>query len=267
MPRSPLLVADPFSNTADPAAYVPRTATESVLVRLELALRGGAPMVVLAGQPGSGKTLLLRVLAERLDGDFNPIYVPYPKLSPEEFCQWALAVLNEVPYPGPLRALRARIARDAVSGFPPILWMVDDAGCMPLETLRLLMAIQAEADGALRVVWVGSSGFPVAELQRASVEVPEVELEGDMLPAETARYVRARLDHAGADPRSRARLEGAIERLHELSAGNPGRLHALASEMMLAPERETIPRSVLTRSHRPSKHVPRRQGDPPREVL
>ncbi len=237
--RSPIHVRDPFPTTADPEAYVPRTATEAVLVRLEMALRSGVPAVVLGGPAGAGKTLLVHVLAERLDGDFHVVYAPYPKLSPSEFCHWALAALNERPADDPERALAARIARDAASGFPPLLLTIDDAGCLPPETLRMLLALRGELEGHLRLLFVRSGDFRIAELERGGVDALDVELEGSMQPAETARYVRARLDRARADARSRARFEAALEQLHARSSGNPGRLHAIAAELLLAPAPET----------------------------
>jgi len=238
---------DPFPNTSDPAAYVPRTATEAVLVRLEMELRHGARVVCLGGPSGSGKTLLLRVLEERLDGDFEPVRVPYPKLDPDEFCHWALAVLNasraqraegerrpsDVPRAGdPEQALAARIAFGAAAGRPPLVWMVDDAECLPIPTLRCLLRLQGSARDALRILLVGSDAFPLHELTRASVPIVHVELEGGMDGAEMAHYVRARLDRAGTGPEPRARLETALDRLYARSGGNPGRLHAAAAALL-----------------------------------
>src|SRR5262245_17703395 len=100
---------DPFTNTADAGAYVPRTATESALVHLEMALNDGARVVCLQGPTGSGKTLLLRVLEERLEGEFASLRVPYSKLEPDEFCRWALDALGEESVGDPARALAARI--------------------------------------------------------------------------------------------------------------------------------------------------------------
>lgn len=224
---------DPFSNTADPASYVPRTATEAVLVQLEMALRDGAPVVSLGGPDGAGKTLLLRVLVERLAGDFQPVLVPYPKLPPEEFCQWGLLALNEPSSADPERALSARIARGAASAGLSLLWLVDDAACLPIDTLRCLLRLQANAGDALRLLFVRPEGAAFDdELARAGLPRVDVQLEGEMHPAEMAMYVKERLDRAGADSEQRARLEGSLERLYALSGGNPGRLHAAASALL-----------------------------------
>jgi type II secretory pathway predicted ATPase ExeA len=224
---------DPFANTADPAAYVPRTATEGVLVRLEMALREGVRVICLHGPAGAGKTLLLRVLEERIEDDFESIRVPFPTLDPDDFCEWALAELNEIDRaPDPEQALAARIARGAASGHPPLVWLVDDADSMQSETLLLLLRLQKRAGDAMRIVFVRASDRPLVELEMAHTVGIDIWLEGAMRSAEMVHYVRARLDHAGADPRQRAQLEAELDALYACSGGNPARLHAAAAALL-----------------------------------
>ncbi len=223
---------DPFSNTADPDAYIPRTATESALVRLEMALRDGARVVCLSGPAGSGKTLLLNVLEERLAGDFCTLRVPYPKLDPDEFCRWGLAALREPAAGDPERALAARIVRGAASGDPPLVWVIDDADYLPVPTLRSLLWLQRTVGDALRLLLARSGELPGGELAEAGVLPVNVELDGEMESAEMTRYVRARLDRSGVAPGLRARIEAAIGQLYARSHGNPGRLHAAAATLL-----------------------------------
>jgi ABC-type multidrug transport system ATPase subunit len=223
---------DPFAPTANPAAYVPRTATEAVIVRLEGALRDGETVLSLSGPAGAGKTLLLHVLADRLDGDFHSIYMPYPKLSAPEFCQWALAALNEPEGCDPELTLSSRLARDAATGFPPLLLMVDDAELMPSDTLRLLARVQRAARGFVRILLVRGDDAPPSVFTRTGLLIEEVELEGSMDPKEMARYVHARLRRVPADAQSQQRLEASLHRLHAMTDGNPARLHVAASQLL-----------------------------------
>ena len=236
---------DPFANTADADAYVPRTATESVLLDLELALRDGARVVWFEGRAGSGKTLLLRVLEERLAGDFSSLRVPYSKLDADEFYCWGLDALGEAPAADPERALAARIARGAATGEPPLIWMIDDADLLPIPTLRALVQLQRGTGDALRLLLVRSGELPAEaaeEFARAGVVPVNVELEGEMGSAEMAHYVRARLVRAGADPAVRAQLEAALDRLYARSHGNPGLLHAAAAALLcFGPDRLSEP--------------------------
>jgi type II secretory pathway predicted ATPase ExeA len=229
---------DPFSDTTDPAAYVPRTATESVLVQLEMALRDGARVVCLEGPPGSGKTLLLNVLEERLVGDFESLRVPYPKLDPDEFCLWGLSALHSSAAGDAERALADRIANRAATGEPPLVWIVDDADCLPVPTLRSLLWLQGNTGDALRLLLARSGELPGEELAHAGVLPVSVELEGEMDRAEMAQYVRARLVRAGVGPERRAQVESALDPLFARSRGNPRLLHAAASVLLcFGPER------------------------------
>ena len=228
---------DPFPNTTDAAGYVPRTATESVLVGLEMALRDGARVVCLEGPAGAGKTLLVRVLEERLAGDFAALRVPYPNLAPDEFFQWALASLRESS-PDPERALAERIVRDAVSGAPPLVWVIDDAQSLPAATLERLLALQRVTGDALRLLLASTGALPSDAFARVGVAPAREELEGEMESDEMQQYVRARLERAGTDPVQRARIESSFDRLYAGSRGNPGRLHAAASVLLcFGPER------------------------------
>jgi type II secretory pathway predicted ATPase ExeA len=223
---------DPFSDTTDPAAYVPRIATESALVQLEMALREGARVLCLDGPPGSGKTILLNVLEERIADEFRSLRVPYPKLEPDEFCHWGLAALRGSAAEDPERALAERIARGAESGEPPLVWIIDDADCLPVPTLRSLLWVQRNTGDALRLLLARSGEFPAEELAQAGVRPVNVELEGEMESEETARYVRARLDRADVEPAQRAQIEAAQDLLYARSHGNPRRLHAAASVLL-----------------------------------
>jgi type II secretory pathway predicted ATPase ExeA len=223
---------DPFANTADVDAYVPRTATESVLVNLEMELRDGARVVWLTGPAGSGKTLLMRVLEERVAGDFAALRVPYSKLDADELCRWALDALGEPPAADAEHALAARIARGSAAGDPPRIWMIDDADLLPVPTLLTLLQLQRGTGAALRLLLASSTAPASDEFAQAGVMPVTVELEGEMDRDELAHYVRARLVRAGTDPGQRAAIEAELDRLYSRSRGNPGRLHAAAAALL-----------------------------------
>jgi type II secretory pathway predicted ATPase ExeA len=223
---------DPFSDTNDPAAYVPRIATESALVEMEMALRDGARVVCLEGPPGSGKSMLLNVLEERFTGDFRALRVPYPKLDPDEFCHWGLAALRGTPVDDPERALAQRIASGAASGEPPLVWIIDDADCLPVPTLHSLLSVQRTTGDALRLLLARSGELPEEDLAQAGVRPVSVALDGEMESEEMAQYVRARLDRADVDAATRVQIEAALDQLYAHSRGNPRRLHAAASVLL-----------------------------------
>ncbi len=223
---------DPFAPTADPLAYVPRPATERALDQLEQRIRAGAATVTLSGPCGSGRTLLLRILSRRIDHDFHPLYIPYPKLAPAELCAWILAALGAPASHDPEGALHEQISCDIAIGFPPLLLMIDDAASLPRDTLSCLYALQEDSVGFLRILFVRS------ELDRRDVFAddgatpPEVELEGRMDPGDVARYVHAHLDRHPIDAALRARLEAALPGLYETTEGNPARLQSAVTRIL-----------------------------------
>src|SRR4030095_12589727 len=90
-------VSDPFPLTSDPATYFPRLAFESALAELIEALAEAPPCAALIGEPGLGKTLLLHVLEERLEGAYECVSLPYPRLEGEELWAFVAAALGLQP--------------------------------------------------------------------------------------------------------------------------------------------------------------------------
>src|SRR5262245_41157997 len=64
-----------FAPIPERAAYVARPATETALTSLAGALDRGSRVIALHGPPGIGKSLLLRLLADRLPGRFDVLRV------------------------------------------------------------------------------------------------------------------------------------------------------------------------------------------------
>ena len=100
-----------FGETANPAQYVPREATEHALLALERAVRCGR-CAALTAPPGLGKSLLLRLLEKRLARDFQCVFLPYGALSTSDLCNWTLGLLGETAGDDPLASL-LRYARFA----------------------------------------------------------------------------------------------------------------------------------------------------------
>jgi len=224
---------DPFASTADAASYLPREATESALSRLEEGFRRGRRVQVLSGPPGLGKTLLLHVLAARLEDGFRTLYLPYASLSFADLCTWILGLLGEPPGSFPDRELLASARRSALRG-RPLLLLVDEASGIPKECAERLAELVAEAEGSLRLLLVpvddARAGRVLAVLAR---DVEELRLSAPLTLPETERYVRTRLVRSGAPEDALLRFDAdTVARLHLASGGNLRRLHRLAGEVM-----------------------------------
>jgi general secretion pathway protein A len=217
---------EPFGVTADPAAYVPRDATEDALAALARALEAGNGLAALHGPPGIGKSLLLRVLARRVAARLQTVFLPYGALEAGELFAWALGLLDLRGAEDAGAALLEHAARLRArdSG---LLLLVDDADAMPAETARALVDAVAGSAGGLRAALALADDGRAARLMAAlGPELVQVPFKRALSESETLLYVRSRLELAGVAAWQRARFDdAAIERVHRLSGGVPRRVH------------------------------------------
>lgn len=221
---------DPFSPTADPAAYVPRAATERALAALEEGFRAGQRVQVLSGPPGHGKTLLARILAERLAGSFRPLYLPYASLPPEELGSWVLGLLEEDSRQG-WRGLRELACASADR---PLLLLVDEANSIPEDSAVQLDELLLEANAGLRLLLIPAEEPPPNPvLSRMVSGAMELRLNAPLSAEEAQLYLDARLTRAGTPASVREVFRGEMaERLLRASEGIPSEIHRLATEVL-----------------------------------
>src|ERR1035437_2047863 len=87
------LTLNPFDITPDPSSFVPTRQHDEALAVLYYGVRQHKGFVVLTGEVGTGKTLLLRCLLGLLQDskDVAYAYLFNGRLSPTEFLQYILA--------------------------------------------------------------------------------------------------------------------------------------------------------------------------------
>ena len=217
-------LADAFPAAADPAAYVPRLALEAALAELGEGIARAPACAALSGQAGLGKTLLLKVLRERLLGAFECLYVPFPRLSAEELWRWAAVALGLGAGDDDRGAVlgRARRLHDEGSG---LVLLVDDAGALPPAT-RADLLTALDTPGFSVVLAFDHEDH--AQLHSLPAFVRRVEIGPPLTLPETRSYVHARLRRVDPEGAFAARLTAErLAALHDASGGIPARLHAL----------------------------------------
>lgn len=225
----------PFGETANPAEYVPRDATEEALRALEQAFRSGG-FTALTAPPGLGKSLLLRLLADRLGDELETVFLAYAALELDELCAWSLGLLG-IPVSDEPRATLLRRARALAEEERTLALFVDDGSSMPLETARALGELLRESGGRLRIVIAaGDDAVSRRVLVALDTEIDEVRFTQPMSPRETRAYVHTRLEQAGVPAEERARFhDEAIGWIHRLSGGVPRRVHELSCAILDKP--------------------------------
>jgi serine/threonine-protein kinase len=231
-------VSDPFGLTANRAIYIPREATERALRELVDCVRGGESVTALTGPPGLGKSLLLHLLADRLEAELHPVFLPYGALNPQDLAAYALDRLGSPRTDEPMGVLKA-YARHLGEEASALLLLVDDAGAVPNDTARWLCELARGSDGSVRCVFAVTDDVASGDVVSALLlvgrggAVPVVRLAAAMTRDETADYIEAHLAAGRVSGAVRALFgSAAITRLHEMSGGTPRRLHTAAQALL-----------------------------------
>lgn len=236
---------DPFPASARLGSYVALPSREQVLAYLSAKLTEAPGVVELCGPAGVGKSLLMRVLAERLGERFVAIHVPIPTLPPDELATW---VRREGGGPGPGRPDRIlqRLWNRIRTRSLPRLLLVDDAQELPEESVDWITAWCTENGACAVLAFTEEFGTRQSSAQRAFLEPLDL--------SEVAGYVECHLQRSGAPPEIRRLFEG--DAGHSLALGSrgiPRAIHRLADERLLA-------LAALNRGDVPSSAFP-----PPRQ--
>ena len=84
---------DPFRLTPDPAYYYPSSEHANALLSLDYLMNNREGFCLLTGEPGTGKTTLLRIFINKWQEQAEIALIMTPRLRPEEFLQ---AILDDL---------------------------------------------------------------------------------------------------------------------------------------------------------------------------
>jgi general secretion pathway protein A len=220
----------PFENTDDPRFYYPGESHQGTLLKLRYAVenrRGGA---VLAGGSGTGKTLLIQMLARQLNESCRPVVqLVFPQMSAAELMSYLADELAAPPLPG--RGLDQTIRR--IKQFLVENESRDKHAVIVVDEAHLLEDVQTLEQAALTLLLVGQPRIlPIIDRMPGFEERLAIKcLLRPLTLEETVSYVAHRLNAAGAkqpifEPRS-------LEMLHLLTHGLPRRINRLADLALL----------------------------------
>jgi general secretion pathway protein A len=228
----------PFRATPDSTCYYPATSHERALHRLLQGLRDDEGIVVLCGEPGTGKTLLCHCLLDRLGPDVTSILLTNTHFGNRAALLQAVLYDLSLPYEGrteqELRlALTDFLLRNYAEGRRTIL-LADEAQNLTvevLEELRLLANLESRHGRALQVVLVGQPEF-LHTLRRPALAslAQRVAVRTDLTPLDLQEAADYLLHHArSVGGRSHTLFsEEALEMLARGSGGVPRLLNQTA---------------------------------------
>ena len=151
----------PFKITPHTEFFFAGANRGETLEALMYAITSGEGMVKVTGEVGAGKTMLCRVLMERLPETVETIYLAVPSLSPDEMLATIAEDLGVNAHGGNttklIRALQERLIATHAEG-KQVVALIDEAHAMPLETLeeiRLLSNLETSHDKLMQIVLFG----------------------------------------------------------------------------------------------------------------
>ena len=151
----------PFKITPHTEFFFAGAKRGETLEALIYAITSGEGMVKVTGEVGAGKTMLCRVLMERLPATVETIYLAVPSLSPDEMLATIADDLGVDVHGGNttklIRALQERLIATHAEG-KQVVALIDEAHAMPLETLeeiRLLSNLETSHDKLMQIVLFG----------------------------------------------------------------------------------------------------------------
>ncbi len=240
----------PFPATPDSACYYPATGHEETLHRLLHGLSEGEGVLVLTGEPGTGKTLLCHLLLERLGGGVCSAFLTNSHVRDRAALLQAILYDLHLPYAGKTeQEMRLALTDHLLEGFAAgksTVLIVDEAHHLApdlLEELRLLGNLEARSGKALQVVLVGQPAL-LATLQQPELAplrqrvVVRPELTGLNLD-EAADYLLHHVRVAGGRPEA-VLNEEAIEVLARQTRGIPRLLNQAAHQAMCLAEEADV---------------------------
>jgi len=238
------LARAPFRITPDTELFFPGGTRGEILDALVYAITSGEGMVKVVGEVGSGKTMLCRMLEERLPDEVEIVYLANPSLSPEDILH-AMALELELPVAADanrlqvMHALQRRLLEKHAAGRRVVV-LVEEAQSMPVSTLeeiRLLSNLETKQDKLLQIALFGQ---PELERNLKAAEIRQVKeriTHSFHLPpfdaAEIEKYVNFRLravGYRGPDMFGK----GAYRMLARHSEGLIRRINILADKSLLA---------------------------------
>jgi general secretion pathway protein A len=248
------LTRDPFDLTPDPTCFVPTKRHNEALTALYYGIRRHKGFVVLTGEVGTGKTLLLRCLLRLLkeSKDVAYAYLFNGRLSPTEFLQYILSDFGLLASGKNKSDLLFDLGQFLVSRGSrrmTTVLIVDEAHHLSadiLEEVRLLSNLETDDDKLLQIILVGQ---PELDEKLDSVGLRQLKQRiavrtqlGSLDAEETKRYIEQRLQTAGANLGTNPLFSAqAIAAVYRHSRGLPRLINTICDNALMTAYARRLP--------------------------
>ncbi len=238
------LAEPPFRITPHTDFFFAGARRGATLEALLYAITHDEGIVRIGGEVGSGKTMLCRVLMERLPENALVIYLANPALSREDILhaladELGIGVADNSRTATVMRALQEKLVALYAEGRRVVV-LIDEAHAMPAETLeaiRLLSNLESNRHKLLQLVLFGQPELD-ATLARTDMRQLRERITHSfrlepLVQEDIAQYLDFRMRAAGYRGPS-VFTPAAVKRIAGASAGLTRRINILADKALLA---------------------------------
>ena len=238
------LQRNPFEITPDPSFLFATKGHNEALATLYYGVRRRKGFVVLTGEVGTGKTLLIRSLLQILKlSDVQYAYVFNSRLRPTEFLQYIAGDLGLAISAKTKSELLLELSSFVISRFKkglPTVLVVDEAHHLSeevLEEVRLLTNLETAEEKLLQILLVGQ---PELDEKLDSVSLRQLKQRialrcqlSALVLEETEGYIRRRLQVAGQSSPDAVFPFDAVLEVHHHSRGIPRLINTLCENALV----------------------------------
>lgn len=240
------LLRHPFRITPDTSLFYEGGAEGRgvILDAMLYAIETGEGILKVVGEVGSGKTMLCRMLEERLPETTEVVYLANPNLSAEDIL-YAIAFDLKLPIRRDTTKLLVMqqlqdYLLDQHGKNRKVLVIIEEAQGMPLETLeeiRLFSNLETNRDKLLQIILFGQpeldKNLSAKHIRQLRERITHSFYLSPLSREQAEAYIRFRLDAAGC-PCPRLFTPGALWLLSRASGGLTRRINILADKALLA---------------------------------
>lgn len=239
---------DPFGITPDPDFFYPSKSHIEAIESIKYLIQKGEGFMLITGNPGTGKTTLIRKVLTNFKGEnIFPIVIYNSSLTPEELLRGIVYKLSNQDKQIDLNKFQNKLSiveflteyfkNRKLSGYKNLL-IIDEAQDMPEETLteiKHLSNIETEKEKLLQIILFAQPYFEDLLLKPKYSQINQrISLKVRLCPLskeEVDDYIKFRLQKAAETPVYFKR--GAIRRIYKASKGIPRVINLICSRALM----------------------------------
>jgi len=234
----------PFKSSPDISVFYKHGSRQDILEALVYTVVRGDGITKVTGEVGSGKTMLLRLLADSLPSNFSILYITAPNLSPKDMLMYICSELN-LPINSSmlkftlLNSLNNELLKLHAAG-RRVVMLIDEAQAMTFDTLeeiRLLSNLETNDEKLLQIVLFGQPELDIAlandKIRQLKSRISYSIFIPALSPDEVNSYLNYRMRKASYEGLDLFDANISKE-IHKLSLGMPRTINMIADKLLMS---------------------------------